>query len=213
MLTVITRREPAVYSEPLIDRDVLFPPNMAFPIRLLERIGYFDEHPSLRLAGEDNEWAYRALRAGDTDRLRPRDRGRPHRLARSASTDLSVSTVRARAGQLLREAPASRRSVHLQANHPRPRAGTVARPARCRDPQQGPAGHGCGSGHWTACRSARGSAERRGPRALECGSVPARSPRSTDHLTRTAPARRRGGLRPFRRSLAGQSLMRSCSHC
>ena len=64
VLTVITRREPTVYSEPLIDRDVLFPPNMAFPIRLLERIGYFDEHPSLRLAGEDNEWAYRALRAG-----------------------------------------------------------------------------------------------------------------------------------------------------
>jgi GT2 family glycosyltransferase len=64
VLTVITRREPTVYSEPLIDRDVLFPPNMAFPIRLLERIGYFDEHPSLRLAGEDNEWAYRALRRG-----------------------------------------------------------------------------------------------------------------------------------------------------
>ena len=63
VLTVITRREATVYSEPLIDRDVLFPPNMAFPIRLLERIGYFDEHPSLRLAGEDNEWAYRALRA------------------------------------------------------------------------------------------------------------------------------------------------------
>jgi GT2 family glycosyltransferase len=64
VLTVMTRREPAVYSAPLIDRDVLFPPNMAFPIRLLERVGYFDEHPSLRLAGEDNEWAYRALRGG-----------------------------------------------------------------------------------------------------------------------------------------------------
>jgi GT2 family glycosyltransferase len=62
VLTVMTRREPAAYSAPLIDRDVLFPPNMAFPIRLLERVGYFDEHPSLRLAGEDNEWAYRALR-------------------------------------------------------------------------------------------------------------------------------------------------------
>jgi GT2 family glycosyltransferase len=63
VLTVITQGSPAVYSEPLIDRDVLFPPNMAFPIRLVDRIGYFDEHPSLRLAGEDNEWAYRALRA------------------------------------------------------------------------------------------------------------------------------------------------------
>jgi GT2 family glycosyltransferase len=48
----------------MIDRDVLFPANMAFSPTLLERIGYFDEHPSLRLAGEDNEWAYRALRAG-----------------------------------------------------------------------------------------------------------------------------------------------------
>lgn len=64
VLTVVTRREPAVYSTPLIDRDVLFPPNMAFPIRVIERVGYLDEHPSLRLAGEDNEWAYRALRAG-----------------------------------------------------------------------------------------------------------------------------------------------------
>ena len=29
-----------------------------------QQIGYFDEHPSLRYAGEDNEWAYRALQAG-----------------------------------------------------------------------------------------------------------------------------------------------------
>lgn len=64
VLTVVTLPEPVVYTRPLIDRDVLFPPNMAFPTRLLDRIGYFDEHPSLRLAGEDNEWAYRALRAG-----------------------------------------------------------------------------------------------------------------------------------------------------
>lgn len=63
VLTVITQGFPAVYSEPLIDRDVLFPPNMAFPIRLVDRIGSFDEHPSLRFAGEDNEWAYRAMRA------------------------------------------------------------------------------------------------------------------------------------------------------
>jgi GT2 family glycosyltransferase len=64
VLTVVTHREGAVYTRPLIDRDVLFPPNMGFATRLLERVGYFDEHPSLRLAGEDNEWAYRALRRG-----------------------------------------------------------------------------------------------------------------------------------------------------
>jgi len=37
---------------------------MAFPVRLLDRVGWFDEHPSLATAGEDNEWAHRALRAG-----------------------------------------------------------------------------------------------------------------------------------------------------
>lgn len=64
VLTIVTSSEPAVYRAPMIDRDVLFPPNMAFPLTVLERIGYLDEHPSLRFAGEDNEWAYRALRAG-----------------------------------------------------------------------------------------------------------------------------------------------------
>lgn len=64
VLTTVTRREPAVYRKPLIDGDVLFPANMGFPTRLLERIGYLDEHPSLNLAGEDNDWAHRALTAG-----------------------------------------------------------------------------------------------------------------------------------------------------
>jgi GT2 family glycosyltransferase len=64
VLTVKVADEPAVYPAPLIDGDVLFPPNMAFPIRLLRRVGAFDEHQSLLTAGEDNDWAYRALRAG-----------------------------------------------------------------------------------------------------------------------------------------------------
>jgi GT2 family glycosyltransferase len=64
VLTTVTSMEPKTYTRPMIDRDVLFPPNMVFPVRLVERIGYLDEHPSLRLAGEDNEWAYRALRSG-----------------------------------------------------------------------------------------------------------------------------------------------------
>jgi GT2 family glycosyltransferase len=64
VLTVITDDHRRVYTRPMIDRDVLFPPNMAFPMHVLERVGYLDEHPSLRSAGEDNEWAYRALRAG-----------------------------------------------------------------------------------------------------------------------------------------------------
>jgi GT2 family glycosyltransferase len=64
VLTVKTDDQPAVYTTPLLDGDVLFPPNMAFAIRLLDRVGWFDEHPSLATAGEDNEWAHRALRAG-----------------------------------------------------------------------------------------------------------------------------------------------------
>ncbi|MDP9022183.1 MAG: glycosyltransferase family 2 protein [Actinomycetota bacterium] len=64
VLTVKTDEERTVYTTPLLDGDVLFPPNMGFAVRLLERIGWFDEHPSLATAGEDNEWAHRALRSG-----------------------------------------------------------------------------------------------------------------------------------------------------
>lgn len=64
VLTVNTSDQPTTFRSPLIAGDVLFPPNMAFAVRLLERIGWLDEHPSLATAGEDNEWAHRALRAG-----------------------------------------------------------------------------------------------------------------------------------------------------
>ena len=61
VLTINTADEAATYWSPLIVRD---PPNMAFAVRLLERVGWLEEHPSLATAGEDNEWAHRALRAG-----------------------------------------------------------------------------------------------------------------------------------------------------
>ena len=64
VLTVKLADEPAVYRAPQLNADVLFPPNMAFPVRLLRQVGAFDEHRSLLTAGEDNDWAYRALRAG-----------------------------------------------------------------------------------------------------------------------------------------------------
>ena len=64
VLTIKTEDQPAVYTRPLLDGDVLFPPNMGFAVRLLDQVGWFDEHPSLATAGEDNEWAHRALRAG-----------------------------------------------------------------------------------------------------------------------------------------------------
>jgi GT2 family glycosyltransferase len=63
VLTVKTAERPAIYTSPLLNGDVLFPPNMGFAMRLLDRIGWLDEHPSLATAGEDNEWAHRALRA------------------------------------------------------------------------------------------------------------------------------------------------------
>jgi GT2 family glycosyltransferase len=63
VLTVKRADRPAIYTSPLLDGDVLFPPNMGFAVRLLDRIGWLDEHPSLATAGEDNEWAHRALRA------------------------------------------------------------------------------------------------------------------------------------------------------
>lgn len=64
VLTVKTQEHPACYTAPLLDGDVLFPPNMAFPLRVVGRVGPFDEHPSLATAGEDNDWAHRLLRAG-----------------------------------------------------------------------------------------------------------------------------------------------------
>jgi GT2 family glycosyltransferase len=66
VLTVKTDAEPAMYTAPLVAQDVLFPPNMAFPLCLVKRVGWFDEHPSLAAAGEDNDWAHRILRAGLT---------------------------------------------------------------------------------------------------------------------------------------------------
>jgi GT2 family glycosyltransferase len=62
--TVVTSMTPRVYRTPLLDKAVLFPANMGFPRSVINRIGPLDEHPSLRYAGEDNEWAYRALRRG-----------------------------------------------------------------------------------------------------------------------------------------------------
>lgn len=64
VLTIKTDAEPATYTAPLLRGDVLFPPNMGFPVGLLRRVGWFDEHPSLATAGEDNEWAHRILKAG-----------------------------------------------------------------------------------------------------------------------------------------------------
>ena len=62
--TIRTDPDLTMHRRPRVDGDDLFPPNMAFPRSVLRRVGLLDEHPSLRFAGEDNDWAYRALRAG-----------------------------------------------------------------------------------------------------------------------------------------------------
>jgi GT2 family glycosyltransferase len=54
----------AVYRSPLRDRDPLFSGNMAVERRVFEQVGLFCEDPALIPAAEDNEWGYRALRAG-----------------------------------------------------------------------------------------------------------------------------------------------------
>jgi GT2 family glycosyltransferase len=61
--SVITSTIPATYTRPLPDRDVLFPANMLFPYQVWRAVGPMDEDPLL-LVAEDNEWAYRVLRAG-----------------------------------------------------------------------------------------------------------------------------------------------------
>jgi GT2 family glycosyltransferase len=62
--SVITSTIPATYTRPLPDRDVLFPANLLFPYQVWREVGPMDEDPLLRRAAEDNEWAYRILRAG-----------------------------------------------------------------------------------------------------------------------------------------------------
>jgi glycosyltransferase involved in cell wall biosynthesis len=59
--TIVTSPVPVVHRRPRLDGDDLFPPNMAFPRSVLGRIGYLDEHPSLRTAGEVIELDYRSV--------------------------------------------------------------------------------------------------------------------------------------------------------
>ena len=62
--SVITSTTPATYTRPPVDTDVLFPANMLFPASVWDAVGPMDEDPLLARAAEDNEWAYRVLRAG-----------------------------------------------------------------------------------------------------------------------------------------------------
>ncbi len=60
---VVMSPEPAIYHRPRLKFDTMSGGNMGTSKAVIERIGLFDEHPSLRTA-EDGEWSYRALRCG-----------------------------------------------------------------------------------------------------------------------------------------------------
>lgn len=59
----VTSLEPRLYTRPELKAQPLIGGNMAVSMALVQRIGPFDEHPSIH-AAEDSDWGYRALRAG-----------------------------------------------------------------------------------------------------------------------------------------------------
>lgn len=62
---------PKDHLRPLLGREVLFPGNMGFSMKVFETVGPFDERSAFRLAGEDADWCHRALRAGIPVLYRP----------------------------------------------------------------------------------------------------------------------------------------------
>ena len=69
--SLITSTAEVRYTQPLRDRDPLYTGNIGVAQAVFWRVGAFDEHPALWPAAEDNEWAYRALRAGVAIRYVP----------------------------------------------------------------------------------------------------------------------------------------------
>jgi len=61
--SVVTSQIPKVYRRPELKVHPLIGANMGVSMKNVERIGPFDEHPSIACA-EDSDWGHRALRAG-----------------------------------------------------------------------------------------------------------------------------------------------------
>jgi GT2 family glycosyltransferase len=89
-------------------------------MRTPQRIGYFHKYPSLRYAGEDNECAYRALRAGVPIVYDPTVTVRHVAWQRNI---LPIYRRYARGRHLLRRVPAAGRPVHRPACRPGPAQG------------------------------------------------------------------------------------------
>ena len=62
-VSTITDDDEVIYRKPLLKTDVLYGGNMGIAMDSIHRIGGFDESEALRYA-EDNDFGYRALRAG-----------------------------------------------------------------------------------------------------------------------------------------------------
>ena len=118
--TMVVAAEPTVHTRPRLDGDDLFPPNMAFPRSVLRGWAALDEHRSLRLAGEDNDWAYRALRAGVPIVYEPSSVVAHVAWQPAVGAALDLPPVRPGAGCVLRQASAPRRPVHRPPGRPRP---------------------------------------------------------------------------------------------
>ena len=93
--SLVTSTAEARYTQPLRDRDPLYTGNMGVAQAVFQRVGPFDEHPALWSAAEDNDWGYRALRAGVPIRYVP-DAVVEHLDWRSASALADVSRQYAR---------------------------------------------------------------------------------------------------------------------
>jgi GT2 family glycosyltransferase len=70
VIVVVTSPVPSVQYRPKLTFDHMSGGNVGTSAKVLDRVGLFDEHPSVRTA-EDGEWAYRALRAGISIHYRP----------------------------------------------------------------------------------------------------------------------------------------------
>lgn len=63
VVIVVTSQTPVIYRRPKLLFDHMSGGNMGTSMGVIERVGMFEESPSMRTA-EDAEWAYRALRSG-----------------------------------------------------------------------------------------------------------------------------------------------------
>jgi GT2 family glycosyltransferase len=68
---IVPSRVPVVHHKPTLRARSLIGGNMGVALSVAQRVGPFDEHPSLRAAAEDSDWGYRALRRGVAIRYTP----------------------------------------------------------------------------------------------------------------------------------------------